>query len=409
MGWLGIVADDMTGATDVASAVRAAGHHVVVTVGVPGGPLPEADAWVAALATRQEEPAVAAGRSVRAARVLLGAGATTLYQKYCSTFDSTPRGNIGPVGDALLGLAEEAGGPGATQIHTPATPRVGRTQRDGLLYVLGVPLGESPMRDHPLTPMRDSDLPRLLAAQTRRPDALVRPEGRPPPGHVLVDAASEDDLDRIASWALALPGWPLTLFGGAAGLAGALARATLPRLGAREQPTAAPAGRRLVVCGSCSARTREQVAAFIGPVVRVTADDVMTTPLIVDRLLAEVAGHVDEDPSRPVLVASTVAPDRAAADQERWGAEALARAIEDTLAEVARRGVRSLGVRRLVSCGGETSGAVARALGLTTLVVGDDVAPGVPWTWTGEGLAVLFKSGNFGEPDLFTTAWEDAP
>lgn len=412
MGWLGIIADDITGATDVASAVRAAGHHVVLTIGVPDGPLPDADAWVIALTTRQDTPELAVGRSVRAARALLAAGADVLYQKYCSTFDSTERGNIGPVGDALLALASEDGGVGATQVHTPATPRVGRTAVGGDLFVLGVPLASSPMKDHPLTPMRDSSLERLMAAQARRPVALVEASGRPPAGHVFVDATTEGDLDWVASWALGLGRWPQVVVGGAAGLAGALARSVGPRAGGVAHPlprAEGGPGRRLVVAGSLSARTREQVAAFAGPVVRVGAEAVMTDPLVVDDALAEVAGHLDDDPERPVLVTSVVEPARATADQSRWGVEPLARAFEAVLGEVARRGVRSLGVTHVLCAGGETSGAVASALGLTSLVVGDDVAPGVPWTVTPSGLAVLFKSGNFGEPDLFTTAWEAAP
>lgn len=451
---LGVVADDVTGACDLADAVRDAGGSAVVVLGVPGAglELPPCDCAVVALRTRTAPRAQAVAESVASARWLLDHGARALYQKYCSTFDSTDEGMIGPVADALLDLL----GPAAVAVGTPATPRAGRTQYQGHLFVGDRLLSESPLRDHPLTPMRDPDLVRVLGRQTPRPVALLDHQALLSGGaavalerlagdgarHVLADALTDADLDALAA-AVPLPSRPV-LLGGAAGLAAALARRgsrdTRPSplappapAASSPAPSSAPSspvpsplapsphesrasGARddrpaLVVSGSCSARTLEQIGRFVGP--RITLDAVALDADregTLDGVLRALADAYAAGPG-PVLVASSAEPAAVRATQERLGARRAAALLEDAAGEVASRAVRDLGVGRLLVAGGETSGAVAAALGLRVLHVGPAAAPGVPWMVPADrpGLSVLLKSGNFGGPDLFRAAWEACP
>lgn len=424
---LGVVADDVTGACDLADAVRDAGGSAVVVLGVPapGLDLPACDAAVVALRTRTAPVARAVAESVAAASWLLGRGATAVYQKYCSTFDSTDDGTIGPVADALLDLL----GPGAVSVGTPATPRAGRTQYQGHLFVGDRLLSESSLRHHPLTPMTDPDLVRVLGRQTPRgvallpwgtlhgPDAAGALAGVVDGGaaHVLADALTDEDLGALA----AVVGAPVggggrpVLLGGAAGFAAALARTWSGAApGSDEPPRARSTGRRaLVVSGSCSARTLEQVDRFPGPRVLLDADALAADPDgALDAVLRDLAAAYAEGPG-PVLVSSSADPDAVRGTQERLGVRRAAEVLEHAAGEVAVRAVRDLGVGRLLVAGGETSGAVAAALGLGVLRVGPAAAPGVPWMVPVDGpaVAVLLKSGNFGGPDLFTTAWEVCP
>jgi uncharacterized protein YgbK (DUF1537 family) len=417
---LGVIADDVTGASDLADAVCDEGWSAVVFFGVPDGPLPECDCAVVALKSRTAPVDQAVGESALAARALLSSGAELLYQKYCSTFDSTDRGNIGPVADALRDLAGAA-----VTVGTPATPRSGRTQYLGHLFVGRQLLAESPLRDHPLTPMRDSDLVRVLGRQTPTPVGLIdRSTVAAGPdavataiangaGHLLVDALDDTDLDVLAAAVHRLGGRPAIVTGGAAGFAAALARTTGATGRVRSSAEAVPAGTapRLLLSGSCSARTREQVAAFAGPVFRLDPFALAADPdATVARLLAEVAAGFAAG-SAPVLVASTAEPDAVAAADDRLGPGTAAELLERAAGAIAAHAVRELGVRRLLVAGGETSGSVVRALRLRALRVGAAAAPGVPWMVPvgDDSLAVLLKSGNFGDVDLFNTAWKACP
>lgn len=424
---LGVVADDVTGACDLADAVRDAGGSAVVVLGVPdpGLDLPPCDAAVVALRTRTAPVARAVAESVAAASWLLGRGAAAVYQKYCSTFDSTDDGTIGPVADALLDLL----GPGAVSVGTPATPRAGRTQYQGHLFVGDRLLSESSLRHHPLTPMTDPDLVRVLGRQTARGVALLpwgALHGADAAGalagvvdggaaHVLADALTDEDLDALAAVAGARVGGrgrPV-LLGGAAGFAAALARTWSGAAPGSDEPPRARStgGRALVVSGSCSARTLEQVDRFPGPRVLLDADALAADPDgALDAVLSELAAAYAEGPG-PVLVSSSADPDAVRGTQERIGVRRAAEVLEHAAGQVAARAVRDLGVGRLLVAGGETSGAVAAALGLGVLRVGPAAAPGVPWMVPVDGpaVAVLLKSGNFGGPDLFTTAWEVCP
>jgi uncharacterized protein YgbK (DUF1537 family) len=435
---LGVVADDLTGACDLASAVTRAGLSTTVLLGQPD-PSASVDTACAVIALKSRTAPIgqAVSDTAHAGQWLLDQGAARLYQKYCSTFDSTPTGNIGPAADALAHLGSPAGSRALT-VGTPATPAVGRTQYQGHLFVGDRLLSESSMRDHPLTPMRDSDLVRVLGRQTSGRVALLPHEVvrsgadavraallhhlTDGASHVLVDAISDSDLDVTARALLEPIGDARIVAGGAAGLGAAIARAL--RSGSEAAgPSAARAssptqGRRLVLSGSASERTREQVAAFRGPVVRIDAARLVERQepeAAVAELVAAVAEAFDgAGVDQPVLVTATADADEVRAVQGIRGSAAAAALIEHVLAEVAARCVEEHEVTHLIVAGGETSGAVASALGVAALRVQRDAAPGVPWMTTDatparEALALLLKSGNFGGVDLFTSAWEVAP
>ena len=412
---LGVIADDITGACDVAAGVSEAGVYAEVRLGVPDPSVPaEAPCVIVALKSRTAPPAEAVADSVASARALRGWHARHLYQKYCSTFDSTDEGNIGPVADALLAEV----GPGSVSIGTPATPAAGRTMHRGHLFVGDRLLSESSLAHHPLTPMHDPDLVRVLGRQTPLavasiaiedvrdgPEAIahrvrmLRAQGV---RHILVDAVVDSDLDAVATAVEALDDVLLT---GAAGLAQALARA-MAAGGAAPAVPAPPGGRALILSGSGSARTRAQVAAFGAPAFLMHMEDLAADFEGVVHRAVDFAAEVDLP-----LVSATAEPEAVLRTQQRWGADESAALIERALARVAAIAVEQLGVRRILVAGGETSGAVAAALRLDRLIVRRVAAPGVPWMSgtdaAGRVLDVCFKSGNFGGESFFRDAWKE--
>lgn len=422
---LGVIADDFTGATDVASMLVRAGMHTVQVLGVPeaGSALPEADAVVVALKTRTIPAADAVAQSLAALAALRAAGARQIYFKYCSTFDSTPQGNIGPVTDALMqALGTQVA------IACPAFPENGRTVFKGHLFVGDALLSDSGMRHHPLTPMTDANLVRVLQAQTPQrvgllrhnvldagPDATrtrlaaLQAEGV----HLVVaDAVHNDHLLTLAD---ACAEWPLVTAGSgvALGLPPAYQRRGWFEPNARAADLARVAGPTAVVSGSCSEATNGQVARWQSAGLPAVAVD----PLALHRgehtvagLLAEAQAHLDAAP-HTVLVYATAQPERVQAVQAQLGVAQAGELVEHTLAAVAQ-GLMAGGVRRLVVAGGETSGAVVQALGVQTLRIGAPICPGVPWTQAqdahGQPLLLALKSGNFGGPDFFREALAQA-
>jgi uncharacterized protein YgbK (DUF1537 family) len=386
------VADDYTGATDAASALRGAGLRVALRFGpaAPGEPLPDADAVVAARRLRATTPADAVAAALDAARWL---GPGPLFHKVCSTFDSTDEGNIGPVADALL----DAVGADIALV-CPAAPAHGRTVYMGHLFVGDRLLSESGMREHPLTPMRDPDLVRVLGRQTSHrvglvPLPVVRAGAvavrlaelaRDGVRYAVADAVDGADLDHLARAAA-----PVMV--GAAGLAAALGRAHGPRAGhAPAAPEPPPARAAVVLSGSCSPATLRQVE-----VARSHMPSHRLDPRAGGDATASAIAWLDRTSGGgPVLVyASAGADDR---DPAHAGA------VERAMGALARHAVAN-GADRLVVAGGETSGAVVDALGVSPVLVGGDAAPGVPWLLA-RGLALLLKSGNFGDPDLLVRA-----
>ncbi len=414
---LGCIADDFTGATDLANNLVRHGMRVVQANGVPEGPLDaEADAVVVALKSRTIAPAEAIAQSLAALRWLQGAGARQIYFKYCSTFDSTPQGNIGPVAEALM----DALGTDFT-IATPAFPDNGRTVFKGHLFVGDVLLSDSGMKNHPLTPMTDANLVRVLQAQCRRKVGLIdhrvvaagadavrariaalRAEGV---GLAIVDAVSNDDLLRLGP---ALADLPLVTAGSGVAIG-------LPAnfgLAASSTASALPPARglRAVVSGSCSQATLRQVQAFQAsgrPAFAVDPLRLAQGHDVAGEALAWASAHM---PAGPVLIYSSAEPSAVQAVQGQLGVAAAGERVEQALAAVAR-GLVALGVRQLVVAGGETSGACVQALGVRQMRIGPQIDPGVPWCHAqapgagAEGLHLALKSGNFGGDDFFTRAF----
>jgi uncharacterized protein YgbK (DUF1537 family) len=413
---LGCIADDFTGATDLANMLVRAGMRTVQTIGVPATPRIEGDpdAIVVALKSRTIPAADAVAQSLSALAWLKAAGARQFYFKYCSTFDSTDQGNIGPVADAL----QDALGTRFT-IACPAFPVNGRTIYLGHLFVGDVLLSDSPMRDHPLTPMRDANLVRVLGRQTRRrvglvphgvvrcgPDAIRQAFARlqaEDVAHAVVDAIADEDLLAIGAACR-----DLALVTAGSGIALGLpqnfrAAGLLPeRADAATVPDVQ--GKPAVLAGSCSAATQAQVAAMAKAHKAAALDPLAgDAEAIAAKALAAVRD--DLEAGRPFLVYSTAPPAQVAAVQETLGRERAASLIEEAFATLARQLVER-GVRRLVVAGGETSGAVVQALGVTALAIGPQIDPGVPWTTSlgNPRLALALKSGNFGATDFFQKA-----
>ncbi|MEU0388738.1 3-oxo-tetronate kinase [Streptomyces chartreusis] len=414
---LGCIADDFTGATDLANNLVRAGMRVVQLIDVPpagAGQAVDADAVVIALKSRTVPAADAVETSLRALAWLRSLGAEQVYFKYCSTFDSTPAGNIGPVTEALM----DALGTDVT-VATPAFPDNGRTVFKGHLFVGDVLLSDSGMRHHPLTPMTDSNLVSVLGAQTTRAVGLIdhrivaggseairaridalREDGF---GIAVVDAVSNDDLLRLGA---AVRGLPLVTAGSGLAIGLPANWGFKPSRAAAQLPP--PGGHRAIVSGSVSVATNGQVLRYLRsgrPAFSVDPLRVAAGEDVVGQALAFAESHLDDG---PVLVYSTESADAVRTVQGRLGAAEAGELVERTLARVAQ-GLVDRGVRRLVVAGGETSGAVVQELGITGLRIGPQIDPGVPWCAAtlpgGDTLHITLKSGNFGGPDFFTSAF----
>lgn len=416
---LGCIADDLTGATDLALMLTRNGMRTIQVMGVPDANVSfeDADAVVVALKSRTNPPEEAVRWSLESADVLRAGGARQIFFKYCSTFDSTDKGNIGPVAEALLEhlKAEIA-------LVCPAFPANKRTVYLGHLFVGDVLLHESPMKDHPLTPMRDSNLVRVLQRQTRLKVGLIPysvvDQGADAIGKALTEAAANgtrfaviDALqDRhLVEMGKAAADHPLITGGSgvAMGLPDNFERKGLLRKSPPATHIKAPQGRAAILAGSCSEATRGQIRAA-------QAAGLPTFKLDPFALAKGQVGAADvlswasqQSSDVPILVYSSDEPERVRAAQAELGREAAGAVIERELATVAR-GLVAAGFSRLIVAGGETSGAVVGALGIKALEIGPEIDPGVPWTRSkeGQGLVLALKSGNFGSPDFFLKAWK---
>ncbi|MFL5757102.1 MAG: 3-oxo-tetronate kinase [Chloroflexota bacterium] len=412
---LGVVADDLTGAADIAGVLAREGVVTVLRVGEPNDDAgaPDAEGIVVGLKIRTAPVASAIEQATASADWLQRAGVRRFVWKICSTFDSTAEGNIGPVADALLDLLGER-----MTLVCPAFPANGRTVVDGRLFVHGVPLDQSPMRDHPLTPMRDADLARLLGPQVRDPERIVRlPAAAVEAGaeavtavladlraggarYVIADAANDRDCDVLGAASA-----ELDLVTCASGLAAGIVRGLRDaRLLGPAAPLHAPApvdGPALVIAGSCSTATREQVARYAPLAPSVRLDPLAADPASDAIRAARTALATGAD---AVMVHSTDTPLAVEGVRTRLGADVGAM-VERALAETARALVTD-GVRRVVIAGGETTGAVLDALEVADLRIGPELAPGVPIVEAPgpPRLVIVPKSGNFGGPDLFAEA-----
>jgi uncharacterized protein YgbK (DUF1537 family) len=436
---LGCIADDFTGASDLANNLVRSGMRVVQTIGVPASPLhADVDAVVVALKSRSIAPQDAIAQSLAALGWLQGQGAEQIYFKYCSTFDSTAQGNIGPVTEALM----DALGTDFS-IATPAFPDNNRTVFKGYLFAGDMLLNESGMQNHPLTPMADANLVRVLQAQTQRMvglldyavvargaqavQARIQQLKAAGVGIAIVDAISNEDLMRLGP---ALKGMPLVTAGSGVAIGLPQNFGITPSPQSSVLPKAA--GWQAVVSGSCSLATNAQVLAFITAGRPALAIDPLRIASGMDVAAEALAWAAPLLQSGPVLVYSSAESNAIKAVQSQLGIETAGALVERTLAAVAK-GLVALGVRQLIVAGGETSGACVQALGITQMHIGPQIAPGVPWSYcepprsalrvlpaplgghaslgaarrlAASGIHISLKSGNFGGNGFFTDAFK---
>ena len=410
--YLGVIADDFTGASDIANTLAKGGLATTQFFGLPATSAPSAcDAGVVSLKTRSIDADDAIRQSLQALTWLQAQGCRQFVFKYCSTFDSTPRGNIGPVGEALAATLGVRGVPAC-----PAFPGTGRTIYQGHLFVGDRPLNESGLENHPLNPMTDSDIRRWLSKQTNHPVGLVawpvvkrgakairealdaaasRDEHL-----VIVDAVDDDDLIRIGEACVDAP-----LLTGGSGIAIGLPRQIIAQGQASKQGSgfAGRNGPGAILAGSCSKATLSQVAHY-GKSHPAFAVDV--SALLDGRLTAdEVVKFMQDNRDRSPLVYSSTTPERVRALQDQYGQTQVAHRLEKLFSDVAVK-IVDAGVSRLVVAGGETSGSVVAGLGLNAVAIGPEIDPGVP-ALVAEGsrpIALALKSGNFGSEDFFAKA-----
>lgn len=394
---IGAIGDDFTGSGDLANMIAKTGMQTRLYAGALPDRAGGEAAAVVALKTRTVPVAEAVAQSLAAMRWLRGQGAERILFKYCSTFDSTPEGNIGPVAEALADAL------GADQVlFVPSFPDTGRTVYQGHLFVGDRLLSESPLAHHPLTPMSDPDLRRWLGRQTRLPVGhlpLAALRGSDAAGalagagrFVIADAIDDQDIDRLGRLLR-----DASLVTGGSAIGAGLARA----LGARPEAAqnwSGVQGAAVLLSGSCSDATLSQIAAYEGPQRVLSVDEALAADA------GFIAGLADWALSRPVpaLIAASQAADAVRAAQAAHGRERVAAAIEGTFARLAAT-LRDRGVTRFVVAGGETSGAVATGLGIEAFDIGPEIAPGVPALAAGP-LRLALKSGNFGGGDFFARA-----
>jgi uncharacterized protein YgbK (DUF1537 family) len=413
---LGAIADDFTGATDLASTLVKQGMRVTQVIGVPdeNTQTGDSEAVIVALKSRTEAVDKAVLDSLATLGWLEAHGAQQFFFKYCSTFDSTPAGNIGPVADALMQSLECD-----FAFVCPAFPSNNRTVYKGHLFVSDLLLSESSMKNHPLTPMRDANLLRLMDAQSQHCSGLIslqqvrqgknaisravdklKSQGC---AYGVIDAVNDDDLKTIGS---AASGHKL-ITGGSGIALGLPANFLGQRVSTETVTSKLPSfgGRELVLAGSCSAVTRAQISTVkdLWPLRKIDVDAIAEGEDVVTAL---VDWAVTQNSSTPILIYASSDPDEVAQIQHRHGIDAAGAMVEKVMGELAQRLVAA-GFDKLVVAGGETSGAVVSALGIGALRIGQEIDPGVPWTEAlGEPrIALALKSGNFGNEDFFSKAF----
>lgn len=398
MAILGCIADDFTGASDLASFLAAGGMRTILYNEIPkeDEKITDADAAVIALKTRTQETGAAVAVSLRAVKWLAGQGCSHFYVKYCSTFDSTREGNIGPICDAVMDFLNAK-----YTILCPALPINGRTVREGKIYIDGVPMEKTSMRFHPLTPMRDSDIAELMKPQSRYPAYKIGRDWdkwnnleNADHYYLIPDFETADDARKIAEQFGRLP-----LLTGGSGLAAELAGFLLRESGKDNKLF----GKSLILAGSCSENTRRQIETYQmagGESIQLLPETVLGEDWDIEAFWESVREKLCKG---NVLVYSSSTPDKVRAAQERYGD--VSSYLEGAMAELAARAVR-MGLTSLIVAGGETSGAVVKRMGFCRFLIGESVAPGVPVMTPDENrtLRLVLKSGNFGQEDFFEKA-----
>lgn len=403
---LGAIGDDFTGSSDLGLTLAEGGMRTVQYVGVPSqSAAPDVDAGIVALKSRSIPAEEAVRQSLEALHWLQEQGCQQILFKYCSTFDSTPEGNIGPVMDALI----DALGTEAPVIVCPAFPATGRTVYQGHLFVQDKLLSESGMENHPLNPMTDPDLRRFLSLQTRRKVGhlplekisagqarkTLLDEAEAGRQIVICDAVRNVNLLRLGE---AARGFPLITGGSGIGLGLPSVLGIDPKAA---EHWSGVSGRALVLSGSCSIATRGQIAAHKaegGDQRKVEAADILDGANPADLL-----DWAESCAGLPLIYTSDD-PAAIKETQARFGREQSAEAIETFFASLARQAVER-GFTRIISAGGETSGAVVGAINASALRIGPKIDPGVPAVKIeGRKVALALKSGNFGAEDFFFKA-----
>lgn len=404
---LGIIGDDFTGSSDIANTLTKAGMKVTQYTGIPNGNVDESvEAGVVSLKSRTIAVAQAIEQTLDAAKWLLAQGCEQIFFKYCSTFDSTREGNIGPVAQALADYLKED-----QVIFCPAFPATGRSIYQGHLFVNDILLSDSGMKDHPLTPMTDSDLRRWLSYQTKwdvkhiahsivqlGSDEVIKQMAENAPAFYIADAIEDEDLIVLARAAK-----NRKLLTGGSGLALGLPQnfRDAGKIGTVKTQWEKVDGRGIILSGSCSIATRLQVAKYKQnhPSLELTARDIFLDKQTPDTI----CDWVMEQSDTPLVYASAD-PSVVKAAQEEFGQEIIAEKIENCMGAIAT-GMVERGVKCIVSAGGETSGAVVTALKLQAMEIGPEIAPGVPALKDSQsGLALALKSGNFGSENFFEEA-----
>lgn len=412
---LGVIADDFTGATDIASFLVNHGMSTIQLNGVSNQAITEqTDAIVVSLKSRSCDPKLAIADSLAALAWLKKQGCERFYFKYCSTFDSTAKGNIGPVTDALLAELDEK-----ITIISPALPVNGRTVYQGYLFVMEQLLSDSGMRNHPINPMTDSSLIRLMEQQSQGKCGLVdintieqgaaavkdkiaqlQAQGY---RYAVLDATKNDHLliqgEAVKDLALVTGGSGLAI-----GLAKQWARKEMnPE---KAQALGKPQGKKCVVLsGSCSVMTNKQVVnytavapSYVVDVEKCIGDLDNYSQAIVEWILA------NSQQQYAPLVYATTNPTELAAIQQKWGLEPSSQAIEALFANIAKQ-LKQHGYDKFIVAGGETSGIVAHALAVKGFYIGPAIAPGVPWVKAIDSdIYLTLKSGNFGDEQFFIKA-----
>lgn len=397
---LGCIADDFTGASDIASFFAKGGMRTRLYNGVPQGVCEtNFDAVVIALKTRTQQTTCAITESLTALKWLREQGAERFYVKYCSTFDSTPRGNIGPICDAAMEFLQAP-----YTVLCPALPVNGRVVRGGRLFVNGVPLEQSPMKNHPLTPMWTSSIPELMAQQSKYPCCAigsacgsVLPKLDAAHGYYVPDMQTDADAEAIVS---RFGG--LRLLTGGSGLGQPLARMLMGEH-AVHRPAAGTKGPALLLAGSCSVATREQIETYRaagGVCLKLDPMDQLDGTSSAEKLWRQAEKSLGES----VLIYSSDTPENVRKIQS-YGQEKTAKLLENAFAQIACLAVRD-GIKRIIVAGGETGGAVTRQLKFDAYEIGQSIAPGVPVMIpaTDPSVRLVLKSGNFGQPDFFQRA-----
>ncbi|WP_312760228.1 3-oxo-tetronate kinase [Pantoea brenneri] len=417
---LGVIADDFTGATDIASFLAQNGLTTIQFNGVPAGDrVVGAQAIVISLKSRSCPAEQAVAQSLAALAWLQQQGCERFYFKYCSTFDSTAQGNIGPVTDALLAALGES-----LTVICPALPVNGRTVYQGHLFVGDRLLSDSGMRHHPVTPMHDSNLLRLMTAQATGQAGLIAAaqvdQGaeavRQALGQLAEQGINYVVIDTLNEQHLLTQGEALRdlrLVTGGSGLAIGLARqwATAGADAAAAEQAGRPQGDRAVVLsGSCSQMTQRQVSVYrqLAPAQEVQVERCLQDADDYALQLCDWVAANSHQALAPLLFATADAQ-QLQLIQQQYGARRSSEAVEQLFAAVTRE-LQRRGWQRFIVAGGETSGVVAQSLGVTAFHIGPTISPGVPWVRDiQQPLSLALKSGNFGDEDFFRRAQTEFP